>query len=93
MKSLFLVIALILAIIPLSRAEIDQNNEAPKLEAILKQNGWDNPTVTEGSKKKVGDGYIWTLEVIDSRAQDWLVVMETNDRISTGSVVSKRKSY
>ncbi len=70
---------------------VDNNTEAPKLEAILKRAGWSNPTVTEGVKETVADGYVWKLEVIDGAAQDWYVLMKTDTSIATGTVQSKSK--
>ncbi len=70
---------------------VDNNTEAPKLEAILKRAGWTNPTVTEGVKESVVDGYIFKLEVIDGAAEDWYVLMKTDRSITAGTVQSKSK--
>jgi hypothetical protein len=71
---------------------VNNNTEAPRLEAILKSAGWSSSTVTEGVKESVEDGFVWKLEVIDGAAQDWFVLMKTDKSIATGTVQSKSKN-
>ena len=70
---------------------VNQNTEASKLESILRNNGFIDPTVTEGVKETGVKGYIWKLEVIDGpNSQDYYVEMTTNIAITSGTVSTKK---
>lgn len=70
-----------------NKEKISQEPDAVALESLLDGLGWAGVTVTEGVKERTATGWRLELEVIAET--DYYVIMETNESMTNGRIVSK----
>ena len=69
------------------KTKISQEPDAVALESLLGDLGWAGVTVTEGVKERTPTGWRLELEVVAET--DYYVVMDTNESMTSGRIVSK----
>ena len=66
---------------------VDFKGETKKLNIILSKLGFDSPTITEGVREDLDEGFLYKLEVM--METDYYVVLKTNAEITEGTLISK----